>query len=673
MENQQQSTSQTVSPVTIAGDDEGDEGDNDVSIGNIKNKCSNGSNIVLSGSPIKKPRTKWRKPEGKPHHPRTGYNFFFQLERERMLLRIDDTPITPEDVLNLQIGGSRINKILASRRDGSDQSIRPRALSGEKLGFAELARNIAAKWNRLDSNIKKLFDDKAEKERTRYKNELEEWNKQQKDKRQQIELLRNSSSCSLTSHLPTTQEQNKFSHQTPGTQSSNGETVINGINSVRDPSLHAISNDQSRAEAMPSKITMHQGVNKMFNTGQGKQQSREGWNSPTSGVREDLTPQWQNTERLVVSPPEYTTRTNSIRVHTDETFPFGRSFIPNEIPSPSNDISSKINQFIEDVCCVSEDLHEFAKITKFDTPLSPQLQDMEMQLDCCIGLVRRLSSQIRNYSTLNQQNETFQGQCGHQRNQMLQVIPTPNESSHDQYQRGCNSFDIPTLMNEVRRTLNGADHADDIEFRKLLENRRFIIEYESAASAASGISRKKIRSISDSNSVPASSQNHRHPSMRDSMHRPFQLYDRSASTPENAQKCGINDGSYSVCSSNLQPQASNGYGYGVSAGKNLFMFSNHDIRRHPTMQHRLHRPDRNRDESQEGPNVSLLENNRISHHPENGHRQLVNKDSNCSQDSRCFSPIDPSLEFCDDASYLGNLECDSAFDMESMASSYPTM
>jgi len=87
-------------------------------------------------------RRKWKKPKGKPKRPLSAYNLFFQQERERL------------------VNGK------------------------EKIGFADMAKNIAGKWKKLEDSDKTGFNAKAEEEQKRYKVELERWEKEQQIKKE---------------------------------------------------------------------------------------------------------------------------------------------------------------------------------------------------------------------------------------------------------------------------------------------------------------------------------------------------------------------------------------------------------------------------------------------------------------------------------------------------------
>jgi HMG-box domain len=85
----------------------------------------------------------------KPKRPLSAYNWFFHSERQNIL---DETPI---------------------RKEG-----KPRRSHG-KIGFADLARSIAAKWKGLSREDRAAYDEKATIDKDRYLREMEEWKKWQ--------------------------------------------------------------------------------------------------------------------------------------------------------------------------------------------------------------------------------------------------------------------------------------------------------------------------------------------------------------------------------------------------------------------------------------------------------------------------------------------------------------
>jgi hypothetical protein len=94
----------------------------------------------------------------KPKRPLSSYNLFFQNERKEILRA------TPE-------------------RAG----VKPRRSHG-KIGFADLARNIAANWKSIDPESRAHFDKLAAKDKERYKREMDEWKKKEELKRQMDQM-----------------------------------------------------------------------------------------------------------------------------------------------------------------------------------------------------------------------------------------------------------------------------------------------------------------------------------------------------------------------------------------------------------------------------------------------------------------------------------------------------
>jgi hypothetical protein len=107
-----------------------------------------------------KKKTK-EQPKDKPKRPLSAYNLFFQNERKVIL------QATPE------------------RAEG-----KPRRSHG-KIGFADLARNIAANWKSIDPESRSNFDKLAAKDKERYKIEMDEWKKKQEFKKQMAQMNRN--------------------------------------------------------------------------------------------------------------------------------------------------------------------------------------------------------------------------------------------------------------------------------------------------------------------------------------------------------------------------------------------------------------------------------------------------------------------------------------------------
>ncbi|KAL7561617.1 hypothetical protein ACA910_001486 [Epithemia clementina (nom. ined.)] len=84
----------------------------------------------------------------KPKRPLSAYNLFFQEERFKILAT---RPVRPEGV--------------------------PLRRGHGKMGFAEMAKTIAAKWNAIESDLKVRFEGMARSEKIRYKQQVARWKK----------------------------------------------------------------------------------------------------------------------------------------------------------------------------------------------------------------------------------------------------------------------------------------------------------------------------------------------------------------------------------------------------------------------------------------------------------------------------------------------------------------
>jgi len=99
---------------------------------------------------ISRKRKGKKKQEGKPKRALSAYNFFFKQERKHILDRRERCP-----------------------------SVKTRKSHG-KIGFADLARSVAAQWNSLKTIDKKDFEMEAKLDSERYTKELQIWSEKMK-------------------------------------------------------------------------------------------------------------------------------------------------------------------------------------------------------------------------------------------------------------------------------------------------------------------------------------------------------------------------------------------------------------------------------------------------------------------------------------------------------------
>jgi len=118
----------------------------------------------------------WKKPKDKPKRPLSAYNLFFKHERAKIVNTVtddDDKNSMPVEILSSDA---------APASDDPNKKRRHRAAHG-KIGFAALARTVAARWKELPPDERAVFEARAAIEKTRYRGEMEAWNKTQKEKR----------------------------------------------------------------------------------------------------------------------------------------------------------------------------------------------------------------------------------------------------------------------------------------------------------------------------------------------------------------------------------------------------------------------------------------------------------------------------------------------------------
>jgi hypothetical protein len=135
-------------------EDESD-GDEDEKETSMNTKADTDDNPAVKK---RRARKKWKKPRDKPNRPLSAYNLFFQKERARMLG--DD----------------------AEKHDIDKGKKRVHRKTHGKIGFAEMARIIGAKWKTLGKEEKSEFEEIASKEKKRYGEELAVWKEDQKKK-----------------------------------------------------------------------------------------------------------------------------------------------------------------------------------------------------------------------------------------------------------------------------------------------------------------------------------------------------------------------------------------------------------------------------------------------------------------------------------------------------------
>lgn len=187
-----------------------------------------------------------KKPKNKPKRPLSAYNLFFQAEREKIIRSKKSSASPPKDA-----------------------NPNPKESRG-KIGFAALARTIAARWKEIDASTLSVFEARAALEQRRYRREMAEWNRKQDQKKaaSSKQLSVTHEGTTYTKLLGQSSNKDSFTTRSPVVQArplwpALPETVAS-LGSMYDTSDDSLDSSPELRAVTPEESTQHDIIQPMM-------------------------------------------------------------------------------------------------------------------------------------------------------------------------------------------------------------------------------------------------------------------------------------------------------------------------------------------------------------------------------------------------------------------------
>jgi len=172
-----------------------------------------------------------KKSKDAPKRPKSAYNFFFELERKKILDEISGESTQNNISMTIETKGQK--SIIMNATDVDEKKKPSKKLPHRKCGFENLGKLVGARWSQITPEQLKYYEALSQKDSERYAKEKREYELKCKNKTKQGK--KNS------------QSGNSFSTDETGKKNSQISCLSNSASSYEQEQSNAVTNSMSNA------------------------------------------------------------------------------------------------------------------------------------------------------------------------------------------------------------------------------------------------------------------------------------------------------------------------------------------------------------------------------------------------------------------------------------------